>query len=77
MKNSWWGQLSGNPTYVPEFELYDLEEDPKEQHNLFFERVDIANDLKPRLLDWIKKMNQESINFNWTKIENTELIPYP
>jgi arylsulfatase A-like enzyme len=31
------------------FELYDLSQDPEEQHNLYPERADIANQLLPRL----------------------------
>ncbi len=76
MNNSWYQNISGQKIYVPEFELYNIKEDPKEQHNLFFSRKDIADDLKAQLFDWLKEVNQSTF-FNRTEIKNKEIFPYP
>lgn len=36
-EHGWWGVLTGTPTIVPEYELYDLTSDPGEKNNVFDE----------------------------------------
>ncbi len=38
-----------------EWKLFDLENDPNENYNIFEEKTDIKNELKQKLLDWINR----------------------
>jgi hypothetical protein len=76
MNNSYYEKMTGQEIYVPEFELYNIKEDPREQNNLFFSRKDIADELKRQLFDWLKEVNQTTF-FNRTEIKNKEIFPYP
>jgi arylsulfatase A len=44
--------------------LFDLERDPSERHNLFYEQQDKVKELRARLLDWDKEMNQSKPRFS-------------
>jgi arylsulfatase A-like enzyme len=44
--------------------LFDLEGDPSERRNLFYERQDKVNELRAKLLDWDKEMNQIKTRFS-------------
>ena len=75
MNNSWWGYISGQKIFVPEFELYNIKQDPKEQKNLYFDRIDVADRLKTNLFEWIKEKGIAI--FNRTDIEVVKIFPYP
>lgn len=56
-KYSWWNFLTGRAVINrPEFELYNLKDDPLEQKNLYGnpETLNIFNELKIKLFDWLK-----------------------
>lgn len=44
--------------------LFDLERDPGERRNLFYERQDKVKELQAKLRDWDKEMNQSKPRFN-------------
>lgn len=58
-KYSWWGWLTGKPMVLPEYELYDLKQDPGETHNIIYSShqndTDVAA-LRTKLSDWEAKM---------------------
>jgi len=49
---SWYGYLTGSPPQRPEWELYDLREDPTEQINVYETRATEVTGLQARLLEW-------------------------
>jgi arylsulfatase A-like enzyme len=55
-------KLVTQPTSVPTL-LYDLERDPGERRNLFYEQPDKAKELQARLIAWDKEMNQHKPRF--------------
>jgi arylsulfatase A-like enzyme len=44
--------------------LFDLENDPGERHNLFYEQQNKVNELRAKLQDWDKEMNQIKTRFS-------------
>jgi arylsulfatase A-like enzyme len=44
--------------------LFDLESDPGERRNLFYEQQDKVNELRDRLAQWDKEMNQSKPRFS-------------
>ena len=44
--------------------LYDLERDPSERHNLFYEQQDKVKELQAKLAQWDKEMNQSKPRFS-------------
>ncbi len=54
---SWWAYLSGEPLIRPEWELYDLENDPTEQANVLADYADVATDMQRRLTDWEESLD--------------------
>ena len=44
--------------------LFDLESDPGERHNLFYEQQNKVNELRAKLQDWDKEMNQIKTRFS-------------
>jgi len=44
--------------------LFDLESDPAERHNLFYEQQNKVNELRAKLQDWDKEMNQIKTRFS-------------
>jgi arylsulfatase len=65
---SWWTFLSGQIVDRPEWELYDLQADPLELHDLHAERPEVIEELAPRLLDWERRMDArqcEAIEGGW------------
>lgn len=57
-------------------ELYNLNEDPKEQRNIINNSIDIANMLEERVIEWMKLNNEkkESLDNNETITEINETI---
>jgi len=49
---SWWTYLSGQPVERPEWELYDLQADPDEQHNVIGQHAEVAAELQAKLIAW-------------------------
>ena len=43
--------------------LFDLERDPGERHNLFYEQQDKVKEMRAKLMDWDKEMNQSKPRF--------------
>jgi len=76
MNNSYFQNLSGERIYVPEFELYNIREDPAEQYNLYLSRPDIANELKPQLFGWLSGVNQ-TLSFTRNETVGKRIFPYP
>lgn len=57
-KYSWWRWLTGEKGTIPEYELFDLENDPLEQRNVYPENkkdTEVAT-LKSELSEWEKQM---------------------
>jgi arylsulfatase A-like enzyme len=55
-------KLVTQPTSVPTL-LFDLERDPGERRNLFYEQPDKAKELQARLIAWDKEMHQHKPRF--------------
>lgn len=57
-EQGWWSVLSGTPTILPEYELYDLDNDPAEKQNVFdlHARSPEVLALQEKLLRWEKEM---------------------
>ncbi len=56
---SWWTYLTGIPIDRPEWELYDLAADPKEQANLADQQPDVLPGLQAQLLAWEQKVGAD------------------
>jgi arylsulfatase A-like enzyme len=56
-------KLVTQPTSVDRL-LFDLERDPGERRNLFYEHQEIAKELQVRLAAWDKEMNQSKPRFS-------------
>ena len=58
LKYSWWGWLTGKPVVLPEYELYDLANDPGETRNIYSAHAHDADivALRAKLEDWEVKM---------------------
>ena len=52
-----------------ELELFDLKSDPKEQHNLFAEKTEIAESLHEKLSTWVNKQEEKSKVFSTDKVQ--------
>lgn len=72
-KVSWWGLLTQTKITIPDSELYDIVNDPKETKNVVAEYPAEAEILKKKLLDW--KNDLVPANTSEIKIEG-EIQPY-
>lgn len=75
--NSWYANVTGEKIQVPEYELYNIKNDPMEQHNLYSERPDIANQLKSQLSIYVNNISNQDLVFNRTQLNPQQIIPYP
>lgn len=57
-KYGWWQNLTRSALEIPEYELYNLLEDPTEQNNVYQENPEVATSLRQQLKDWVER--QES-----------------
>ncbi len=59
---SWWGWLTSTPVTLPQYELYNIQEDPDEEHNLSTDQsvtsMEVIQGLKDKLDGWEKSMRQ-------------------
>ncbi|MSP56301.1 MAG: hypothetical protein EXR69_11970 [Myxococcales bacterium] len=55
-KVSWWTWVSGLPVVRPEWELYDLINDPTEQLNVADQHPEVVKELSGKLLAWEKAL---------------------
>lgn len=77
LKNvSWWGFISASKIAYPKFELYDLENDPFEQHNVAGLHPLIVLKLKKKLLSWDDGIERRKPKRDSGSIQRI-LIPYP
>lgn len=53
-KYSWWRWLSGNKNPIPDYELYHIPADPKEQHDVLTSNPVIVNKLKNYIRSYIR-----------------------
>jgi len=58
---SWWNVLSGEKPGVAPFELYNLRSDPGETKNVIQQYPDIAQILKNKLMDFVKKTDNKKM----------------
>lgn len=56
MEVSVWAKLTGMPIVIPEAELYDLANDPKETKNVVSEHPEVVSQLNKQLNDWYAKV---------------------
>ncbi|MBO0863087.1 MAG: twin-arginine translocation pathway signal protein, partial [Chloracidobacterium sp.] len=56
-------KLVTQPTSVGQL-LFDLESDPSERRNLFYEQQAKAAELRAKLMEWDKEMNQSKPRFS-------------
>ncbi|MAE71441.1 MAG: hypothetical protein CME06_13360 [Gemmatimonadetes bacterium] len=54
---SWWTYLSGEPLQRPEWELYDLANDPREQRNVIADHPHVSEELRRRLTAWEESLD--------------------
>ncbi len=57
---SWYGRLTGVPVVLPEYQLYDLKNDPEERNDVYDTRKNdnVVSALRDKLNAWEKKMNE-------------------
>lgn len=55
---SWYGWLTGEPPFLPEYELYHLPSDPLELKNIYSPDDPVAAELRGKLLAWEEKMHR-------------------
>lgn len=74
---SWYSNITATNIFVPQYELYNLKNDPKEQHNVYSNNSIIAENLISVLSNWLSKRNVETIIFQRVPTNTTQFYPYP
>jgi len=74
-KLSWWSFLTGEKHDVPELELYDLKNDPRETTNVAAKNPETVKILQDKLLSWDAKVEKQKATYK--KGADRLIIPYP
>lgn len=62
-KASWWSKLTGSAIEIPDEELYNVVDDPKELNNVASSNPEVVKNLKERLLSWYNTiLNKDNLD---------------